>query len=444
MEEYTNNNNQFPSKLIQPNETIFPSSKMYGTNQFGQLCYVTTSQNPPQAGPPTSTMTTAVSHTDSQLHVSDNVTSVCSSSPITSHNTAELYANHIFTPTGHDNISNPKHNTTHINTNTPMAEIHPKSFQGCTNDNETGYQREHPQSQMLDQITTVVTKNNHAADHRQNSHPSNSTTTTTATTSISSAMGTGSKSKAPMISHQFGKVYYHCDICLRPFAQRHYLAIHKRSHTGDKPFQCDFCIQKFARRDTLQIHRRIHTGEKPFHCDVCSKQFAQRDKLQIHRRTHSRKKQFSCDVCLKQFAQRDYVEIHKRSHTGEKPFECDFCAQKFVRKNTLDVHRRMHTNERPYHCEFCGEMFAQTNKLKRHKKSAHGVIGGDVTSGTGVKNEGETMMMSRSPESDPTSTSSPCPSPGTVPISNMVALAATSSKITEDYPTISNQQLWLL
>lgn len=166
-----------------------------------------------------------------------------------------------------------------------------------------------------------------------------------------------------------GEKPYQCDICFQQFAQRDYLTIHKRSHTGEKPFQCEFCIQRFARKDTLQIHRRIHTGEKPFHCDICQKDFAQRDKLQTHIRTHSRRKSFQCDICLKQFAHRDYLQIHARTHTGEKPFDCDFCGQKFARKDTLQVHRRMHTGEKPFHCEICGKRFPQTDKLRRHQKT---------------------------------------------------------------------------
>ena len=444
MERYTNSNtsNQFSPKISQISETIFHSNPMLATNQFGQLYYVTTSQKQAQGEIPTSAITTAASQTGSQLQLHGNISSVCSSSTITSHNTAGAYTKHMVTSVSNDNQSSPGSYPRHTNTppkttdNASVAETSSKSFQSSS----VIYQTQQPEGQKSGQRSTVLMKPNTTQSppgyHQQNSHTDSpvAVTTTTTTTAASPATTVSKTSSTTptslMVSHQQGKPYYHCDICLKPFAQRHYLAIHKRSHTGEKPFQCDFCIQKFARRDTLQIHRRIHTGEKPFHCEVCLKQFAQRDKLQIHRRTHSRKKQFHCDICFKQFAQRDYVEIHKRSHTGEKPFECDFCMQKFVRKNTLDIHRRMHTGERPYHCEICGERFAQTDKLRRHKKSAHGLTGG--VSSTGGTDSG----VVTSPGSDP-STSSSDP----VPTSNMVALAAASSKIIEDYPTINNQ-LW--
>lgn len=188
-----------------------------------------------------------------------------------------------------------------------------------------------------------------------------------------------------------------CDICLKQFAHRDYLTVHKRSHTGERPFRCDFCPQRFTRRDMLQVHRRTHTGEKPFECTICLKRFAQRDKLHIHTRVHTGEKpykcqicskQFSqrntlvghlrshsgerpyqCEICLRRFAQKDYLRVHTRSHTGEKPYECDFCIQKFSRRDTLIIHRRIHTGEKPFRCEICGKQFAQTDKLRRHRRT---------------------------------------------------------------------------
>ncbi|CAI9733419.1 zinc finger protein 45-like [Octopus vulgaris] len=190
---------------------------------------------------------------------------------------------------------------------------------------------------------------------------------------------------------------FQCKICLKQFAQRYYLQIHHRIHTGEKPFHCDLCPKQFVRKDSLQIHRRSHTGERPFQCDICLKHFAQKHYLLIHEKTHSNEKPFKCDICFKHFAQRhylqvhqkthtgqkhyecdickeqfthkDYLQIHRRSHTGEKPFQCDMCIQKFSRKDTLVIHRRIHTGEKPFECNFCHKMFAQRSKLHIHKRT---------------------------------------------------------------------------
>ena len=66
-----------------------------------------------------------------------------------------------------------------------------------------------------------------------------------------------------------------------------HLAIHKRTHTGDKPYECDVCNKRFLRSDVLTVHKRTHTGEKPYGCDVCNKRFSHSGSLARHKKTHT-------------------------------------------------------------------------------------------------------------------------------------------------------------
>ena len=39
---------------------------------------------------------------------------------------------------------------------------------------------------------------------------------------------------------------------------------------------CDTCGKKFKSKSKLTVHKRVHSGEKPFRCEVCDKKFSQK------------------------------------------------------------------------------------------------------------------------------------------------------------------------
>ncbi|XP_070179920.1 B-cell lymphoma/leukemia 11A-like [Littorina saxatilis] len=77
---------------------------------------------------------------------------------------------------------------------------------------------------------------------------------------------------------------------------------------------CEFCGKIFKNCSNLTVHRRSHTGEKPYKCELCNYACAQSSKLTRHMKTHGR--------------------------LGKDVFKCKFCAMPFSVPSTLEKHMR--------------------------------------------------------------------------------------------------------
>nr|CAD7425058.1 unnamed protein product [Timema monikensis] len=89
------------------------------------------------------------------------------------------------------------------------------------------------------------------------------------------------------------------------------LSIKKESRRNDT---CEYCGKVFKNCSNLTVHRRSHTGEKPYKCELCSYACAQSSKLTRHMKTHGRlgKDVYRCRFCEMPFSVPSTLEKHMR------------------------------------------------------------------------------------------------------------------------------------
>ncbi|CAH8874931.1 unnamed protein product [Trichobilharzia szidati] len=77
---------------------------------------------------------------------------------------------------------------------------------------------------------------------------------------------------------------YNCRYCGKAYSVKSSIRLHEATHT--LPFYCQDCGKRFSRPWLRDIHRRTHTGEKPYECTICGRRFADRSNMRAHQRVH--------------------------------------------------------------------------------------------------------------------------------------------------------------
>jgi len=143
--------------------------------------------------------------------------------------------------------------------------------------------------------------------------------------------------------HDDTALSYLCTICHKRFTTKSQLTSHSKRHTGDYEYLCFQCEKRFSSRGGLRGHMNIHTGK--YKCTECGKCYKDCHSLAVHRRSHSGEKPFECTVCSRRFTRPHDLVVHSRIHSGEKPYKCLVCEKAFGQYSHLQSHMRVHTGD---------------------------------------------------------------------------------------------------
>ncbi|MBN3301537.1 GZF1 protein, partial [Amia calva] len=110
-------------------------------------------------------------------------------------------------------------------------------------------------------------------------------------------------------------VKYSCDLCTQLVSNHQNLRQHRMTvHSNERHFACTICNKRFKRPKDINDHiRRVHERKRsPQTCPTCHKTISSKGGLAVHIRTHTGEKPYNCKDCAASFTQKSSLNTHVR------------------------------------------------------------------------------------------------------------------------------------
>ncbi|KAF8570301.1 hypothetical protein P879_02664 [Paragonimus westermani] len=154
------------------------------------------------------------------------------------------------------------------------------------------------------------------------------------------------------------------------------LGISRRDRRNDT---CEYCGKVFKNCSNLTVHRRSHTGEKPYRCRLCSYACAQSSKLTRHMKTHGKdgKPRHLCKYCHTPFIVPSTLEKHMRKCVHTRNLNAAAAASSVRQKlhtgysstGTKPAQAQLHTNGTTVNGSECSWNVKSWNTVRAHRDS---------------------------------------------------------------------------
>ncbi|XP_037651697.1 zinc finger protein 691-like [Sebastes umbrosus] len=138
---------------------------------------------------------------------------------------------------------------------------------------------------------------------------------------------------------------FSCRVCGSSFYTQGILVRHAENHCKEPESQCGACGDHLGSTETLRDHLRSHK-ELGSTCDVCGKKCSSIRRMEIHKRVHTGEKPYRCGFCNRDFSRKESLERHLKVHSGDRPHNCGLCRRTFTRREYLVHHLNTGHTER--------------------------------------------------------------------------------------------------